>query len=476
VLALDYLRRTGTAAPEVEARAKQYIHLGYQRLVGFEVPGGGFDWFGRPPANTTLTAYGLMEFTDMARVHDVDPSLLQRTRRWLLSQRQADGTWPAGVMIDDGLAGSVRQGDPNLATTAYIAWAVFGEGAAGEEAGPTLDYLLSHRPETIDNPYLLAIIANVLVEAKRDREAEAYLARLESLARTDEAEQLVWWEQPDGSQTMFYGAGRSGEVETTALAALALLKAGRNPAMTQKSLSWLISQKDPQGTWHSTQATVLALKALLEGTGAPLGGDRPREIEITLNGNPVEEIVIPADQGEVMKLVDLSRLLEPGEQRVGIRETSQTAAGYQVTFAYHVEGGAPESTEDERRLAIDVSYDRTRLAVEETIAAVATVRNGMDRAAPMILVDLSIPGGFALERGELDELVGEGKIARYQLTPRQAIVYLRSLAPGETLELPYRLRATMRVQVQAPAAQVYEYYNPENRAESESVELHATDA
>ena len=51
VLALDYLRRNKKSAPKVEAKARQYIHLGYQRLVGFDVPGGGFDWFGNPPAN-----------------------------------------------------------------------------------------------------------------------------------------------------------------------------------------------------------------------------------------------------------------------------------------------------------------------------------------------------------------------------------------------------------------------------------------
>src|SRR5207249_6545461 len=71
VLALDYLKRTGKASPQVEAKARQYVHLGYQRLVSFEVPGGGFDWYGRPPANEALTAYGLIEFTDMARVHAV---------------------------------------------------------------------------------------------------------------------------------------------------------------------------------------------------------------------------------------------------------------------------------------------------------------------------------------------------------------------------------------------------------------------
>src|SRR5262249_19729914 len=47
VLALDYLKRTQTSAPEIEARARQYIHRGYQRLLAFEVDRGGFEWFGR---------------------------------------------------------------------------------------------------------------------------------------------------------------------------------------------------------------------------------------------------------------------------------------------------------------------------------------------------------------------------------------------------------------------------------------------
>src|SRR5258705_12457425 len=105
VLALDYLRRAQKNAPEVEAKARQYIHLGYQRLVGFEVAGGGFDWFGRAPANVTLTAYGLMEFEDMAAVYDVDPKLIERTRKWLLAQRRGDGSWSGERhMLHDGLA------------------------------------------------------------------------------------------------------------------------------------------------------------------------------------------------------------------------------------------------------------------------------------------------------------------------------------------------------------------------------------
>ena len=68
VLALDYMKRTKKLTPEVHAKAEGYIANGYQRLLTFEVPGGGFSWFGQAPANKILTSYGLMEFSDMSKV------------------------------------------------------------------------------------------------------------------------------------------------------------------------------------------------------------------------------------------------------------------------------------------------------------------------------------------------------------------------------------------------------------------------
>ena len=41
---------------------------GMSRLKGFEVEGGGFEWFGQPPAHETLTAYGLLQFHDLSQV------------------------------------------------------------------------------------------------------------------------------------------------------------------------------------------------------------------------------------------------------------------------------------------------------------------------------------------------------------------------------------------------------------------------
>src|SRR5437667_7685344 len=90
VLALDYMKRNKKSTPEVRAKAEGYIANGYQRLLTFEVPAGGFSWFGSAPANKILTAYGVMEFYDMSKVYDVDPKLVLRTQQWLAAQQQPD--------------------------------------------------------------------------------------------------------------------------------------------------------------------------------------------------------------------------------------------------------------------------------------------------------------------------------------------------------------------------------------------------
>ena len=47
------------------------ICTGYSKLVGFESAGGGFEWFGGSPGHEALSAYGVLQFEDMAKVRDV---------------------------------------------------------------------------------------------------------------------------------------------------------------------------------------------------------------------------------------------------------------------------------------------------------------------------------------------------------------------------------------------------------------------
>jgi CD109 antigen len=235
------------------------------------------------------------------------------------------------------------------------------------------------------------------------------------------------------------------------------------------ALAWLVRQKDSQGTWHSTQATVLALKALLAGTGKPLGGDQARHIEIQLDGRTVRTLAIPADQAEVVQHVDLTAEAAPGQHRLTITDRDGQATNYQATLRYHLPG--PAIVEKDQPLAIRVVYDKTQLRVADTAQAAATLVNHMPQAAPMVILDLPIPAGFAVEPDDFAKLVSAGRIAKYQLTPRSVVVYLRNLEPGQPLELRYRLRALMPVKITIPGARAYEYYNPDRQAASPSVAM-----
>jgi len=451
---------------------RQYIHLGYQRLLGFEVRGGGFDWFGNPPANQTLTAYGLMEFEDMAKVHDVDPRLIERTRNWLLGQRQSDSSWrpESRRPINDPTLRAAAQSRA-LSTTAYIAWAVYRSADEKGDAAATLDFLLAFSPEEISSPYVLALVCNAMLAIdETGRHVRPYLDRLVAMKKSSDDGKLVWWEQGRG-QTTFYGQGRSAEIETTALATLALLKAGRDPGAARGALAWLVKVKDAVGTWHSTQATVLALKALVAGSQSQLGGEQERRIQWTFDDEESRMIVSPADQSEVMRQVVLRDLM-PGEHLLKVVDRSDCGTGYQVTLRYHVPDQRP--TAEKEPLTIDVQYDRTELAVNDTAQVVATVVNNMSGAAPMVMVDLPIPPGFTLDRDDFRAMIDAGNIEKFEVTSRSVIVYLRNLSPGEPLVLRYELRATMPLRATIPAAVVYLYYDPDTRGLGEAAEIVVT--
>ena len=73
ILVVDYIKKARVASPELLMKAEQYLNVGYQRLLTFERPGGGFDWWGSGPPLIWLSAYGLQEFNDMAKVYPDRP-------------------------------------------------------------------------------------------------------------------------------------------------------------------------------------------------------------------------------------------------------------------------------------------------------------------------------------------------------------------------------------------------------------------
>jgi A-macroglobulin TED domain/A-macroglobulin receptor binding domain len=470
VLALDYMKRTKKLTPEIRAKAEGFIANGYQRLLTFEAPGGGFSWFGNPPANKILTAYGLMEFYDMSQVYEVDPNLISRTQQWLVDQQKKDGSWePDREFINEGATN--RYNSDVLRITAYIAWSLGNtsyHGAAVERAKQYIERNLGGKLDA----YTLAVLGNFAVDYGKDREFTRQVMGQLLEVRT-EADESAYW---DAQDTAVYATGESAAIETTGLAVQALLKWGEAPNTARKALAYLASKKNAAGNWGTTQATIMALRALLLSTSQG-AADVRGEVEILVNGKPVQTLTLDQENNDLLHQFVFRQVEQQGANSVEIRFTGKGGLAYQVVGQYFL----PWNEKPEKdALSIDVAYDRTELPQNEIATATVTVKNNLSKAANMVMVDLGIPPGFDLLSEDLEELREKtsarksGRLEKFSLTATQAILYFDSFAPGETVTVKYRLRAKYPIRAKTFASRVYEYYDPAVNSLARPVQLEVT--
>lgn len=472
VLALDYMKRTKKLTPEVHAKAEGYIASGYQRLLTFEVPGGGFSWFGSAPANKILTAYGLMEFYDMSKVYDVDPKLIARTQRWLAGQQQADGSWkPDTSFINEGATN--RYNTDALRITAYVAWSLGNTGYQGTAVEQAKQFIEKHMNAKMDT-YTLAVVANFATDYKngdqgKDREFTRQAIQLLLDARTEKDEQ-VWW---SADETGIYATGESASVETTGLAVQALLKSGEASGTARKAMSYIASKKDAAGTWGTTQATIMALRALLLATekGA---ADVRGTLLVVINGKPAEKLILTPENNDLLHQFVFRGIDSQKTSTVEIQFEGKGGLAYQVVGSYFLPWDQKPAAEP---LSIDVVYDRTQLAQDDIATASATVRNNLNKTANMVMVDLGIPPGFDLLSEDLQDYQEKsasrksGHLSKFSLTATQAILYFDSFAPGDTVTVKFRLRAKYPIRARTFKSRVYEYYDPEVTSVARPVQL-----
>jgi len=293
------------------------------------------------------------------------------------------------------------------------------------------------------------------------------LEKLIGMARTEG--EKMWWESEITGIT--HSSGDCADLEATGYAGLALLTSGRYPGPTTQVINYLISKKDPNGTWHSTQATILALKVLLLSQGKATQ-EIDAEIEVEVNGQRASAFALTPGNADVMRLVDCKQFVRKGANEVAINFGGKGSCLYQIVTRYYLPWPArADIPAGKGPLTIDLTYDRTKLAKDDILTATATVSNNMPLTTSMIIVDLGVPPGFAVESGDLAELVDMNKIQKFKLTGRQIIVYLEKLDPQQVVEFSYRLRAKFPIKAKTPKSTAYEYYNPDNSATAAPTEI-----
>lgn len=541
VLLLDYLRTSDQLDRATEARAERLIDEGYQRLLTFEVdrggdPSGGFSLYGDPPPVPELTAYGLRQFSDMQSVTYVDPLLLGRMANFLASVQEADGSWLLAPDYIDFGEGELREFQ--MVSTARVLWALvdagYGEsesaqraadflrqrleetaresesiGEAAQPASPlptsivsvevitstvgATDILVSRTTRLADlDSYTLAFVANALHsvdpgDALMDELLTALLARTQVGERlTEPGTRQIYWRS---DAVNFLGArGQSIDVETTALAAIALLNSEREPALAQGALDWLAAQRGVYGNFYSTQTTVLALRALQLGAEQS-ASEGTATVTVEQGARVVHTFTVDDDNSELVQqvvLVDGDERLIDMEQPFTLRIVDEQGGERRIDYQLAVESYAPwgdgQDVEADDAVAIDVRYDRTELVLNEIVTATAQIEvrgaltssasgpvdstsdalgENVDGGVGTLLVSLGLPPGFRPLTEDLDALIEAGAVDRYEVSPRAIVLYLSDVPAGERYAFDYRLRATLPMRAVSPSSLAYDYYVPE---------------
>ncbi|HYO56404.1 MG2 domain-containing protein [Archangium sp.] len=457
-MAQQYFQSHSGVDPKLVASAREKLEAGYKRLVGFECSERGYEWFGENPGHEALTAFGLLHFSDMRQVRDVDAGMLERTRGWLLRRRDGQGGFERKrralhVWVED-----------RDTSNAYILWALLEStdrpDAMARELAKEVASLKEASAKS-QNSYVLALAANVMALAGDGAESRKLMERLAAKqGRSGVVE--------GGTQSIVGSSGETLQLETTALAVLAWLREPAYAGNVERSMKFL-ADSCQGGRYGSTQSTVLALRAIVAYDKARAAKRAPGVVRVFVNGQPVGNAVrFDASAQEALKLPDVSELLTPGERKLELRMEGGTRMPYSIEVTYHAL--VPASSKD-TRVALEVALAKNELTEGEPTEARVTISNKTDETLPTAVAIFGVPGGLEVRHDQLKELVKKRTVDAYEVIGRDVVFYWRGLEPRKKIDVPLSLIAAVPGTYTGPASRAYLYYTDEHKTWLDGVKV-----
>ncbi len=470
VLVLDYLNETNQAKPEVAMRAKGFIDRGYAKLTSFECQSPvdpskkGYEWFGgTAPPHEALTAYGLLQFTDMSRVHPVDAEMMARTKKYLLGQRDGNGGFARNTRALDTFGRA-----PDHVTAAYIVWALTeSEKKVAEKSDLSKEIAaLTEKAKDSKDPYFLALLANSLMNVGKRADAEKLLAKVGDMQAKDGS-------VPGAETSVTCSSGQALLIETTGLAVLGWLKAndtGTYRKQVDAAAKWIGSQRGGYGGFGSTQSTILALKALIDYARST---KRPAEsgwVKVSVGGKEIAKKDFTTEQTGpiVLDLPDAEKLLESGSTELVVETSAKQA--YPVTASWEARTRQPLSS-DKCPVALTTKLTAAEVGEAASVRLDVTMTNLQDKGQGMAVAIVGLPAGLSLPQDmkQLKELTRrpaddtEPTVSFWEIRGRELVLYWRGMSPKQTVTLSLDLIGETPGEYKGPASRAYLYYGAEHK-------------
>jgi A-macroglobulin complement component/TonB-dependent receptor-like protein/MG2 domain-containing protein/alpha-2-macroglobulin family protein/A-macroglobulin receptor len=440
LMVLQLMQKTGSGNAKIRERAIGFLEKGYKRLTGFESRKGGFSLFGRSASDPGLSAMGLLQFMDMSKVYQVDQNLIDRTANWLMSDQDKNGGWKGE---------GCYYYQKTIQRDAYILWAMSEAGYSDKlekEMDRQYDLILKK-----NDPYLMALLCNALFLAN-DSRAEVLVEKLIHMQKSNGG-----W--AGAERSVSYSKGKNLEIETTALAFLALAKSVQSrPAIEQNALNYLLKSRNQYG-YGSTQSTVLTLKAIIASMSRNSGeATSDGVIELLVNGQAVKEFFYKKDQNQGILFDQIPGIDTSGKYAITIQfKETKKPIPFELEVSYYSKTG--QSNKLDCSIALTTEWNKAVASVGETIRLTSTIENLTKDTVATPLAIIGIPGGLTAQPWQLKELQDERVVEYYEVEQDRVVFYLNHMTPEESKIINLDLKAELPGTYQSPASQAYLYYD-----------------
>lgn len=499
VYTMLYLKRSKQMTPSAETNGYNYINNGYIHQLKYRQTDGSFGYSPSNPSNMGLTAFAARVFCQAYDFIRVSKDVSCNAVTWLLRYQKATGAFDATHRFINYMN---TPGESERIFTAFVLITLQECQHCNTRdinvAMSKANNFLQTQLQVSQRPFTVAIMTYALTLSKSIKANDA-IAKLKDMSLYDQGSNIRWWQtgmSKAGAANLpwVYQTRPSAEDVTTTGYALLTMLLNDDIEYSHAIAKWLNQQRSPQGSFVSTQDTVVALQALAEYSTKAVNTlpDMVCNITSQRSGRGRRSIVVNkhnalllqegqiATGGKLVMITEgkgLASMNLAMHYNVDERPEETCKFDLNVTSSEHRDvlrkkskrvqnvipaGAVKDVLDPEEYNKLDkVDNSGPKHSIVELTICVRFLEN---KPAEMSILEVGVLTGYKPVEDDLKMLTDDSqltKVSNYELTDRSVILYLDEVPNVRPLCFELRTIREIRVgQVQPTAVKIYDYYEP----------------
>jgi hypothetical protein len=219
--------------------------------------------------------------------------------------------------------------------------------------------------------------------------------------------------------------------------------------LNEKLIESIYKSKDSY-SWGSTQKAAFALRAINQYNSN--GKLEKQTLNVTF-GNDTKEVKIDDD---ILSFYEFEFTNVDRTNTFSINGVKSNMA-YEAIASYNVE---PNDIEPTNKFMISRQISNI-YNVNDVVNEEIKVTNNSGNDIMNGIVEVEIPTGFKVLTNNLDKLVYEDSISKYEYNNETIKLYVTEFKSNQTIIIPVAFRASYPVKTLSNTIKVYDYYAPE---------------